>query len=127
VEAVRRFRRLSAALAAVLTLVLAGAGYFFEPAIGLGVLLGGVAGIATFWMLALRVEQFAQTQPEKLQSATFRWALMRLVVYAFALGLAFQLDDKQHGFIAAALGIFIIRFAAIFLGATGLDQPREGK
>lgn len=102
-------------------------GYYFEPAIGLGILLGGTAGIITFWMLALRVEQFAQTQPEKLQSATFRWALTRLVVYAIALGVAFQLDDQQHGFIAAALGIFIIRFVAIFLGATGLDQPREGK
>lgn len=126
-EAVRRFRRLSVSLALLLTLILAGGAYFIEPAIAGGLILGGVSGAMTFWMLAVRVERLVLTEPEKMQSATFRWTLTRLLVYAAALGLAFQLDDKQHAFIAATLGIFIIRIVAIFVGVSGLDQSREEK
>jgi hypothetical protein len=125
VEAVRRFRRFTVLGALALTLGLAVLAYPWSPPVAKGLVLGGTAGIVTFWMLARRFELLATTRPDALQSATFRWGIARMAVYAVALGVAFPLDPDHHAFIAAALGLFIVRVVAVFLGVTGLDQPPE--
>lgn len=124
-EAVRRFRRFTVGGALGLTAALAALAWAWSPPVAQGLLLGGGAGTVTFWMLARRFELLATTRPGALQSATFRWGFARMVIYAAALGAAFPLDPDHHAFIAAALGLFIVRVVAVFLGVTGLDQPPD--
>lgn len=124
-EAVKRFRRFAVLGALGLTMALAVPTALWSAPAAKGLVLGGAAGTLTFWMLARRFEVLAAARPEALQGASFRWGFARMAVYAVALGVAFPLDPDHHAFIAAALGLFIVRIVAVFLGVTGLDQPPE--
>jgi len=122
----RRFKK--AAVGGTLALTIAGAFvlYPYDVPVAKGFVLGSVAGVAGFWSLAQRLEKLASTGMNKVQSAAFRWALLRMVIYALALGWAYSLDpDRMYALLAGVIGLFSIRVVLIFLALTGLDLNRK--
>ena len=111
----------------VLVGIAAGACWWFEPDIGLGVAMGGMAGTAAFWMLARKVERFAGMTPDKVSSEAAKGMLLRMVVYGLALWRAWALDPETNlPLFAAVAGIFIPRAVIFFLAFTSLDLS-QGK
>jgi len=111
-------------LAATL-LVALGASYWSWIAVQ-GVLLGALAGTLGFWIMAVRLEKVAYTQPEKIHFFALTWSMMRFLLYGAVLLRAHFLDrDSLHGIIGAVVGIFIIRLVLLFLGITGADRGKD--
>lgn len=102
--------------------------FYFDKVVGKGLLIGGLAGVLAFWIMAYRVEKLATQPLDRVQSELFKGMLIRMVIYALSLGRAFYLDtESMHGLIAAALGLFITHLVMIVLGITGLDLRNNGK
>jgi hypothetical protein len=113
-------------LGLLLTMVLAIGGYALEPALGKGLLGGGIAGVLAFWILARRTEKLATLPREKIHSVTYAWTAGRLVFYGIVLVWAYRLDpDSLRGVLGATVGLFIIQGVVLLLGLTGLDLKTE--
>lgn len=125
-ETLRRFRLMAVRLGLLLTMVLAIGGYALEPALGKGLLGGGIAGVLAFWILARRTEKLATLPREKIHSVTYAWTAGRLVFYGIVLVWAYRLDpDSLRGVLGATVGLFIIQGVVLLLGLTGLDLKTE--
>lgn len=126
---VRRFRLFAVRTALMLTVVAALIAYRFDPVASKGLLLGGLAGILSFWVMATRLEKLASIPQRKVKFAALRWTALCLLLYGVVMYKAFTLDSERfHGLMGAVLGIFIIRFVQIFLGFTGIDlSPDEAE
>jgi hypothetical protein len=115
--------RLSIALTAAATIV----ALIFDRVVAQGLLLGGLAGTAAFWMLARRWE-VETASANGVKSRTRMWLATRLLVYATVLYVAYNLD-KVHvrGLLAAAAGLLIVRIAVTIVGVTGWDlkEPEQ--
>jgi len=126
VDTLKRFRLLSVRLALLVTAIGAGIVFPISRPAAQGLLMGGIGGVLTFWIMAVRIEKLAQLPPNKLKSKSFVWTLVRCAVYGVILWQAYLLDtETMRGFIAAAAGIFIIRLVVVFIGITGLDMRKE--
>jgi len=120
-------RLIAVQLGLALTVAAAGVSYLFDRTVALGLLMGGVAGVVAFWIVAVRVEKLASGPKRSVYSFSFRWSLIGLAIQAIALWRAFLLDrETMRGMLAAAAGLFIIRLVVAFLGFTGLDL-KEGE
>ncbi len=85
-------------------------------------MLGGIAGILGFWIIAIRLEKLANKTPSKVQFAALTWSAYRFALYGAVLYRAYTLDRVEwHGLIGALVGIMMIRFVLVFLGVTGFD------
>jgi len=126
-ETLKRFRIVAVQLSLLLTAVGGGAAYaFFGYAAAQGVLMGGIAGVLGFWILAVRIEKFAALGAGKVKWVTYRWTAARLILYALVLVKGYSLDrERLSGLIGAVGGIFIIQIVLIFLGVTGFDLKRK--
>ena len=126
-ETVRRLRsyvlRVSLALIAAVTII----ALIFDRIVAQGLLLGGLAGTAAFWMMARHYE-VATASTNSVKSRTRTWMATRLLLYAVVLYIAYNLD-KVHvrGFLAAAAGLLIVRVAVTVVGVTGWDlkEPEQ--
>ena len=126
-DPLKRFRLLTVKASLVLVALAAGAAFFFDRVVAQGFLLGGLAGVLAFWMLARSVEKFASIPKQKLQSYSFRLTLVRMVIYALVLYRAYSLDrESMHGLLAAVAGLLITRFVIIILAFTGHDLKQRG-
>lgn len=122
----RRFRLAAVRLALLLTAIAAAIAYWWDPVIGQGLLMGGLAGILGFWIIAVRIEKLARLQPEKVNFSALTWTGFRLLLYGAVLYRAYTLDTSEmHGLLGALAGILIIRFVLVFLGITGADLGRR--
>ena len=125
-ETLRRFRLMAVRAAIFLTLVAAICAYPFDKVVAKSLLGGGLTGILAFWIEALRTEKLAKQGADKVKSVAYRWAFMRMALYAIALVWAHTLDrDSTRGLLAACVGLFIIRLVIIILGITGFDLKEE--
>jgi ATP synthase I chain len=118
----RRFRIVAVRLSLILTALLAGGFYTWDPIAAQGALLGGIAGILGFWIIAIRLEKLANKTPSKVQFAALTWSAYRFALYGAVLYRSYTLDRVEwHGLIGALVGIMMIRFVLVFLGVTGFD------
>ena len=126
-ESLATFRLFAVRIAMMLTVVAAIVIYpLFGRAASIGLLMGGVAGALVFWITARRLEKVARQGSNMLISVPPTWRLVGFMVFALVLARAYTLDrEGLSGLIAAAVGLFIIRLAAVALGVTGLDLPKE--
>jgi hypothetical protein len=125
----RRFRLVFARYTLALLVVLAAAAWVWDRVAAQGVLLGGLAGLIGFWMMARAVERLAIHAPEKIQFALLKWTAVRMGLYAAAFIRAFTLDREEfHGLLGAVAGFLAIRVVLMYLGLTGRDlaPPEEG-
>lgn len=124
-ESLVKFRLFAVRIALALTLLgaLACHALFGRPA-SIGMLLGGLAGVLVFWVTARRMEKVARQGADMILSVPVTWRILGLLVYLLVLVRAYTLDKEGlSGLIAAAVGLFMIRIAAMVLGVTGLDLP----
>jgi len=122
----RRFRTAAVRLSLLVTIVMAAMAYVFvDAAAAQGVLLGGLAGILGFWIIAVRLEKLANIAPGKVRYAALTWTSLRFLLYGAALTRAYMIDREElHGLLGAVAGILVIHFVMIFMGLTGLEIPR---
>lgn len=121
-EPLRRMRLMAVQLALTLTVAAAGVAFLFDKTVALGLLMGGVAGVVAFWIVAVRVERLATGPKRGVYLPAARWSFIRLVIYAVTLWRAYVLDrETMRGLFAGAVGLLIIRLVVVFLGLTGLD------
>ena len=124
----RRFRLAAVRIALLSTAIAAAIAYFWNPVVGQGLLMGSLAGILGFWILAVRIEKLARLQPEKVNFSALTWTGFRFLLYGAVLYKAYTLDTSEmHGLLGALAGIFIIRFVLVFLGITGADLGRKSR
>lgn len=128
-EVSRRFRLTFVRIGLPLLGIAAGIAYAIDPVAAHGLLLGGLAGLVGFWMMARSLEKLALDRPEKLQFAVLRWTFVRMGLYAAAFIRAFTLDrEDYHGLLGAVAGFLVIRAVLIYLGVTGRDlAPQEAR
>jgi hypothetical protein len=87
-----------------------------------GVLLGGIAGILGFWIMASRLEKLAIMNPQKVQFAALTLTSVRFLLYGAVFYKAFTLDqDSYHGLLGALVGFLAVRYTLVFVGVTGKD------
>lgn len=122
-EPLRQFRLLAVKLTLLVTAVIAAVAWFINPITAQGVLLGGLAGVLGFWIIAIRLEKVVRLKPEKVQFAALTWSAYRFALYGVVLYKTFTLDQETYyGLIGGLIGIMIIRFVLVVVGVTGLDQ-----
>lgn len=125
----RRFRIAVVRYSLALTVLIALAGYRFDPHFSTGALMGGIAGILGFWIIAIRLEKLANIPAEKVNFAALTWTTFRFALYGTVLVRAYYLDqESMHGMFGAVVGILGVRAVLMFLGITGIDMPdRRGQ
>lgn len=121
----RDFRVAAVRLAlGVLVALAAGAYLVLDRVAAQGVLLGGIAGVLGFWIMAVRLEKLASLRPERVHFAALTGTFFRLLLYGVVLYRAYALDtENMHGLLGAVVGILVIRFVAVFMGFTGMAMP----
>lgn len=119
VDSFHRFSRLTIGVTLVLTTAVAGFLALYDAAAAKGFLLGGLAGAAGFWLMANRARTMGSIAPEELPYRIYRWAFVRIALYAGFLALAYRVDGREyHGLIAAVFGLLMIRVVLTGLGLT---------
>ena len=93
-ESYKRFRLLTVGIALLVTLALAAIAWFINPLTAQGVLLGGLAGILGFWIIAIRLEKVARMKPNKVHFAALTWSVYRYALYGAVLYKTFTLDRE---------------------------------
>lgn len=122
-QPLKQFRLLAVRLTLLVTVVVSTIAWFFNPIAAQGVLLGGLAGVLGFWIIAIRLEKVVRLNPEKVQFAALTWSAYRFALYGAVLYKTFTLDkETYHGLIGGLMGIMLIRFVLFVVGATGMDR-----
>lgn len=118
-----RFRTTAVRYALAVTAVGTPVAWYISLTALQGFLLGAVAGILGFWIMAVRLAKLAQTNPEKVHFFALTGTLWRYLLYGAALLRAYFLDrTTAHGLVAAAAGLLVIHFVLYYIGITGADQ-----
>ena len=122
---VRRFRNNAVLISIGITAASAiGARVVFGPIPARGIVLGGIAGILGFWIIAVRLQRLLPAPPEKVKFFVLTMSAYRFAMYGAALGVAFMLDrDKGTGLAGAVAGILIIRFVLVAYGV--MRRPKR--
>ncbi len=124
----RRFRLMTVRFSLILTLVAAAIGFKFEREVGLGIAMGGIAGVLGFWLLASRMEKVAIVSPDKVKSCFQKWSLIKFAIYGATLWRAYSFDpERGYCMLGAVAGLFVVRVVMAFMGFTGLDLKKEDK
>lgn len=122
-EPIRRFRLMTVRVTLMVTAAVAFGTYFYDPLVAQGVLLGGIAGLLGFWIIAVRLEKIVQHNPSNVKFAALTLSTLRFALYGAVLYKGFALDrEAYHGLIGALIGIMIIRFVLVIVGVFGLDK-----
>lgn len=128
VDSFHRFSRLTIGVTLVLTTAIAGILAVYDTAAAKGFLLGGLAGAAGFWLMANRARTMGSIAPEELPYRIYRWAFVRIALYAGFLALAYRVDGREyHGLIGAVFGLLIVRVVLTGLGLTMGRVKTENK
>lgn len=121
-EPIRRFRMVAVRLTLIIVALEAAVAWLIEPRAAQGVLLGGIAGVLGFWVMAVRLEKITRVKPSKVKVAALTWSTYRYLLYGAVLYKAFTLDTESYtGLLGALVGIMTIRFVLVAVGAFGLD------
>lgn len=93
---------------AAIGLVAGGLLYAWYPKAGAGFLVGGMAGLLGFALMARFLRQMAHIDPKDFQIQSFRQGAARLSVYAVAFALAYRIDPKGMTAMIGALGGYVV-------------------
>ncbi len=117
----------------------------FDVVVAKGVLLGGLASVLGFWIVARETDR-ATREPlleggknevetpgtDGLESAPPRvtlprkWFALRMLLYTGALVKGYSLDPVYlRGFAAAAVGLMVVRLVVTVVGVTGWDLREQ--
>lgn len=122
-DPLRRFRLMAVRLSMIIVMILFALALLIDRVTAQGVLIGGIAGILGFWVIAIRLEKVAREKPSKVQYATLTWSFYRYGLYGLVLYKAFTLDkETYHGLLGALVGIYVIQLVLRYLAITGRDQ-----
>ncbi len=125
-EILIRFRLMTVRISLVILGILAAIAAAWDRDIALGLGMGGLAGVIAFWILARRVEKFADMSAAQIQSAAIKGMLLRMVVYGLALWRAYTIDPQSNlPLFAAVGGLLIPRVVMYFLAFTSLDLRQK--
>ncbi|MBI1318729.1 MAG: hypothetical protein GC168_07245 [Candidatus Hydrogenedens sp.] len=125
-EALVRFRLMVVRWSLVLVALAAAGCYLWEKKVGLGLAMGGLGGVLAFWILARRVEKFAQVTPAQVHSEAVKGMVLRMAVYGVVLWRAWSLDPVGRlPLFAAVAGILIPRLVLYFLALTNIDLGKK--
>lgn len=92
----------------------------FAPLVGMGIILGGTAGVAGYWLLAHSLWRLSEAPSERLSVQLHRSLYRRLILYAAALIPAYFLDRTHlHAFAGAVGALLASRYILLFLGIRG--------
>lgn len=120
-ETVKRLRSYVLRLSIALTAAAAIIALFFDRIVAQGLLLGGLAGAAGFWMLARRWE-VETAFANGVKSRSRKWLATRLLLYVVVLYIAYRWDSVHaRGLLATAAGLLTARIAVTVVGVTGWD------
>lgn len=120
----RRFRIAAVRYSLILVALFTLGAFPLDRVAAQGVLLGGIAGVLGFWIIAIRLEKLANMGPGKVKFAALTWSFFRFALYGAALYRAYTLDpETKYGLLGALVGIFANRFVIVFMGVTGIDMP----
>lgn len=119
------FARATLTGTAVVTLAAAGTAWQWDPSAARGLLIGGLAGGAGFWMMARTARRLPSIPKVEISYRIYRWTFARVLLYAIALIFAYKADPVgRNALLGAAGGLFIAR--AVML-VTGMVAWRLGK
>jgi hypothetical protein len=100
-----------------ITLIAAAVAWPMNAHVAKGIVLGGLAGTAGFWLLASKARKLASLPRDRVTFVFYRWALVRMAMYAVALAWAYTLDRSGHrALIGAAFGLLIARVVMVVMG-----------
>jgi hypothetical protein len=123
----RRFRMRAARTALLITAIGAGALFPFSRVAAAGAAMGGAVGVLGFWIMAVRLEKIAASQPEKIKYHILTLTYIRFLLYGLVLYRAFLLDQETYyGLMAAVGGIFVIRIVLSYFGIKGVGMKTGG-
>jgi hypothetical protein len=127
-ETLTQFRLNIVRYTLLLTLACAAGSWPLNAVVAKGVLMGGIAGSAGFWINAYVIQKLASPNSDTLTYTAFKWTFVRLIFYALAIYKAYTLDrEHYYGVIAAVVGIFLVQVVMITVAFTSLDQPGRGE
>jgi len=107
-----------------LTVVCAALAAIWDTQTSKGIVIGGVAGAAGFWMMLVRTRTLHLIPKEEIPYRVYRWTFSRILLYGLALVVAYLVDPiGRHALLGAAGGLFIAR--AVMM-ATGIAAWRRG-
>lgn len=122
-EPLKRFRLMAVCASLLMTALAAFGAYLVSPALGMGVLIGGLGGTLAFWLMARSIERLGALGAHRVKWYAAKWTVLRWGIYAAVLVRAYHWDpDGLHGFWGAAAGLMVVRVVAALLGLTGLDM-----
>lgn len=126
-EQVRGMRRWTARLTLLLTAVCAGCALWYGVAVAVSVVLGGIAGVVGFSVLAKRVEELARSGRPAGTLFSLKGTLLRVLFYGGALVGGLMLDwPRLYGLIGATVGILLSRPAMVVAAFVGLKHEARG-
>jgi len=119
----KQMRRWVAGLGAVV-LAMCGVGTaWFDTVAAVGLVLGGLAGLLGFWLLASRVERLRGRVPARPGRFWFVWTTVRLGLYAAVLLGGWRLDpERLYALMAAAIGLVLMQPVQVAAALLSLER-----
>jgi hypothetical protein len=125
-EPLALFRTRILRVSLLITGVAALAALAWDADVALGVVMGGAAGTAAFWMLARRVERFAAMDATQIQASAMQGMFARMALYGATLTAAYLVNPETKApLFAAALALLIPRmvlYARALRGSLGAKR-----
>ena len=116
-DSIRQFRNVALGGGLLLSIVAAAGACVLSPALGKGLLCGGIASVLAFWLLLRQTERLAAAPREKAHAAVYTWTLLRLLLYGAVLSAGYRLDPESlHGLLGAGIGLFVTQGVVLVLG-----------
>lgn len=105
-----RFARATFLGTLLLTPIVAGVAWRWDPPAARGIAIGGIAGALGFWMMARNARTLTSIPKEEIPFRVYRWTFARIILYAMALFSAYLIDPVgRNALLGAAGGLFIAR------------------
>ena len=125
-EPLTLFRTRILRLSLLLTGVTSLAALAWNADVALGVVMGGSAGTAAFWMLARRVERFAAMDATQIQASAMQGMFARMALYGATLTAAYLVNPETKApLFAAALALLIPRVVLYAMALRGSMNTKQ--
>ena len=125
-EPLTLFRTRILRLSLLLTGVTSLAALAWNADVALGVVMGGAAGTAAFWMLARRVERFAAMDATQIQASAMQGMFARMALYGATLTAAYLVNPETKApLFAAALALLIPRVVLYAMALRGSMNTKQ--
>ncbi|MBI2422811.1 MAG: hypothetical protein HYV27_08270 [Candidatus Hydrogenedentes bacterium] len=125
-DTLRKNRVLALRVSLLLIAIAAGVAFCWSALMAQGIVLGGLSGVAGFWLLAARVEKLTQGEAEALNAFSFKWTVVRMGLYGAGLGGAWLLDRETYvALLGAVAALIVSRMLMIFVAFAGIRSKKD--